>query len=175
MEREKKANKKMNVLKEDRQASGLLVGKVSTPAEALAYPLTSVPLALADPDKSLKSQNIKSALQNKLISLAGAAHLTFETNSPINWFVDCMSALNALEPKPTWKDFADAVLSYCTPNDTLNVRRLSIIFDSYEQSYIKQMMQRKRGYSDNRVFITSLKQKMPQGKSFDAFLSNSEH
>ena len=37
------------------------------------------------------------------------------------------------------------------------------------------MTQRKRGYSYNRVFITSLKQKMPHGKSFDAFLSNSEN
>ena len=187
MEKEKKANKKVDILKEDRQAFGLLVGKALTlfypppckigltPAEALAHPLTSVPLSLADPDKSLRSQNTKSILRNELISLADAGKLNLNANSTVDWYVDGMLAVNSIEPEPTWKDFADAVLSYCTPRDKLNVRRLSIVFDSYGQHSIKQMTQMKRGYSINRVFITSLKQKMPQGKSFEAVLSNPEN
>ena len=39
----------MNVLKEDQQAFGLLVGKVPTSEEAHSYPLRTVPLALATP------------------------------------------------------------------------------------------------------------------------------
>ena len=41
------------MIKEDRQAFGLLVAKVQTPSEALKYPLTTVSLALATPDQIL--------------------------------------------------------------------------------------------------------------------------
>ena len=41
------------MIKEDRQAFGLLVGKVQSPSEALKYPLTTVSLALAKPDQTL--------------------------------------------------------------------------------------------------------------------------
>ena len=56
----------MNVLKEDRQAFGLLVGKVTTHQEVNSYPLTTVPLALATPDRDLR-QGSKAALSNYLI------------------------------------------------------------------------------------------------------------
>ena len=175
MEKEKKANKKLDTLKEDRQAFGVLVGKALTPTEALTYPLTSIPLSLADPDRSIRSQSTKSTLRNELISLSNAGKLNLETTSTKDWYVDGMLVVNSIEPQPTWKDFADVVLSYCIPKDKLSIRRLSIIFDSYDQSSIKQMTQMKRGYSANRVFITSLKQKMPQGQWFEAFLCNPEN
>lgn len=175
MEKPVNVNKKIDIMKEDKQAFGLLVGKVSTPSEALQYPLTSVPLALADPDRSLRSQNSKSTFRNEIIKMAEAVRSNINDLGTVDWFVDGMLAVNSLKPQPTWKDFADSLLSYCAPKCTLNVRRLSIIFDSYSKSTIKQMTQMKRGYSGNRVFITSLKQKMPQGKLFDLFLNNPDN
>ena len=56
----------MNVLKEDRQAFGLLVGEATTPEEAHSHPLTSVRLALATADRDLR-QGTKAALRNYLI------------------------------------------------------------------------------------------------------------
>ena len=49
----KRVSKAVNVLKEDRQAFGLLVGKATTPKEAHSHSLTSVPLALATADRGL--------------------------------------------------------------------------------------------------------------------------
>ena len=49
----KKMSPAVNVMKEEKQAFGLLVGKFSSAEEALAYPLTSIPLSLATPDGNL--------------------------------------------------------------------------------------------------------------------------
>ena len=54
------------MIKEDRQAPGLSVRKVYTPSEALKYPLTTVPLALAEPDETLRQQSTKATLCRRL-------------------------------------------------------------------------------------------------------------
>jgi hypothetical protein len=43
MEKDKRETKAVNVIKEDRQAFGLLVEKATSPEEAHSYPLTTVP------------------------------------------------------------------------------------------------------------------------------------
>ena len=53
MEKAKKDPKVVNILKEDRQAFGLLAGKATSPEEAHSYPLTTVPLALATPEREI--------------------------------------------------------------------------------------------------------------------------
>ena len=45
--RRKKTSKYVDILKEDREAFRLLVGKVKTPEESLSHPFTTIPLALA--------------------------------------------------------------------------------------------------------------------------------
>ena len=81
-------NKKIDIIKEDKQAFGLLVGEVSTPSEALEYPLTSVPLALADPDRSLRSQSTKSTFRNEIIELSDALKFNLNNLSTVDWYVD---------------------------------------------------------------------------------------
>ena len=49
-----KEPKNINILKEDKQAFGLLLGKSTSPKEAHSYHLTSVPLSLAAPDGNLR-------------------------------------------------------------------------------------------------------------------------
>ena len=49
----KKMSPAVNVMKEQKQAFGLLIGKFSSAEEALSYPLTSIPLSLATPDANL--------------------------------------------------------------------------------------------------------------------------
>ena len=63
LEKVKVKNNTLDVIKEDRQAFGLLVGKVQTPSEALKYPLTTVPLALAEPHQKLRQQSTKATLR----------------------------------------------------------------------------------------------------------------
>ena len=50
---QKKTCSAVSVLKEDRQAFGVLVGKAATLEEAFTFPITSIPLSLATPEGSL--------------------------------------------------------------------------------------------------------------------------
>ena len=142
LKKKKKTAKNIDILKEDRQAFGLLVGKVRTQGEALPYPLTSSPLALAFPDNTLR-QSQKAPLRNLLIEDAKA--LCKQQNEVSDWFIDGMAAVNSIgSKKDTWKEYADKFLKYCMPKDSSRVNSLSIIFDSYKQNSIKQMTQLER-------------------------------
>ena len=80
--------KAVNVLKEDRQAFGLLVGKVTTSEEVHSYTLTTVPLALATPERDLR-QGSKAALRNYLIEESNS--ITEELPTRGNWLLmDCL-------------------------------------------------------------------------------------
>ena len=87
----KKMSPAVNVMKEEKQAFGLLVGKFSSAEETLAYPLTSIPLLLATPDGNLR-QSSKATFRN---------HIMHESNSIIeispyhhaSWIIDDMAAL----------------------------------------------------------------------------------
>ena len=168
LEKKKKNNKVLDIIKEDRQAFGLMVGKVAKAAEALAYPITTVPLALAEPDMTLRQQQ-KHPLRKHIYESAIA---TNGKPSDLNdWFVDGMAAVRSTPCKDTWEEFAEAILKYCMPKDCSSVRCLTIVFDSYERSSIKQMTQLGRGYS-TVTFHTSMKQTMLKGDAWSAFLHN---
>ena len=99
LKKKKKTAKNIDILKEDRrQAFGLLVGKVRTQGEALPYPLTSSPLALAFPDNTLR-QSQKAPLRNLLIEDAKA--LCKQQNEVSDWFIDGMAAVNSIGSKKT--------------------------------------------------------------------------
>ena len=63
LEKLKVKNITLDVVKEDRQAFGILVGKVQTPSEALKYPSTTVALALTEPDQTLCQLSTKATLR----------------------------------------------------------------------------------------------------------------
>lgn len=72
MEKKKRVPKSVSVLKEERQAFGLLAAKAMNLRDALKYPITSVPLAIANPDSSIKFSE-KSELRNALIKKSDAS------------------------------------------------------------------------------------------------------
>ena len=137
--------------------------------------MATITLALADVDKILRSQTTKSVLRNHIIKTAKAAKSKLETEDTVDWYVDGMLTVNSVAYNDSWGNFSDAVFSYCTPKENVKIRRISIIFDSYGESSIKQMTQSKRGSSQKRVYITNLKQTMPQGKLWNSFLKNPEN
>ena len=65
--KEKKTLQAVSIIKEDRQAFGMIIAKATSLGEAFQYPITSVPLSLATPDATLR-QSDKAALRNFLIS-----------------------------------------------------------------------------------------------------------
>ena len=69
-----KAPKAVSIVKEDRQAFGLLVGKAASLEEVFAFPITTIPLSLATPDVALRQGN-KAVFRNFMIK---------ESNSLVN-------------------------------------------------------------------------------------------
>ena len=74
-----------------------------------------------------------------------------------------------------YKDFADAILSYCKSKVGICPKSLTIIFDSYNSTPITQSTQIKRGQPGRRVYITSMMQKMLTRDDWDKFLNNVEN
>ena len=58
-----------------------------------------------------------------------------------------------------YKDFTDAILSYCKPKVDTCPKSLTIMFDSYNSTSITQSTQIKRGQPGRRGYITSMMQK----------------
>ena len=170
LEKVKVKNNTLDMIKEDRQAFGLLVGNFQSPSEALKYPLTIVSLTLAEPDETLRQQSTKATMRRFLYKKSDAIYN--QTPEEADWLVDGMAAVAAVTPQETYKDFADATLSYCKPKDVACPKSLTIIFDSYNSTSIKHSTQIKRGQSGRRVYITSMMQKMPTRDDWDKFLNN---
>ena len=112
LKKEKKQEKKIDVLKKDHQAFGLLVGNVKTPEEALAHPLTTIPLALANPYNSFQ-QVSKATLRNHLAEESKV--LCDVTNEEADWFTDGMAAVNAVNVAETWEDYGNKFLEFSKP------------------------------------------------------------
>ena len=66
LEKVKIKNNALDMVKEDKQVFGILVGKVRTPSEALKYPLTTVALALTEPDQTLRQLSTKATMRGLL-------------------------------------------------------------------------------------------------------------
>ena len=86
----------MAVIQEDRQGFGWLLCNNTNLHHALQYPITSIPLSLANPDGFLRSAP-KNLFRNELIALAKAT----ESKPPENarWIVDNMAVLRYSEAK----------------------------------------------------------------------------
>lgn len=111
---------------------------MKTPEESLEYPLTTVPLALANPTKDLW-QGSKAILRKLLIEDADA--FCEEPVEKSDWFIDGMAAvIIAVKTRDTWKEYANDFLKYCMPKDITKIRKLHIVLDSYRDSSIKQMI-----------------------------------
>ena len=73
------------MLKEDRQAFGVLVSKSATLEEAFKYPLTTVPLSIADANTAMR-QGDKAGFRNLIIKEADAVEKTHIINA--KWIYD---------------------------------------------------------------------------------------
>ena len=66
LEKVKVKSNTLDVIKEDREAFVILVGKVQTPSKALKCPLTNVALALTEADQTLRQLSTKATLRRLL-------------------------------------------------------------------------------------------------------------
>ena len=122
LEKPKQESRVVNMLKEEKQAFGSLVGKITSAEEAHSHPLTSVPLALASPEKDLR-QGSKASFRNFLISESDA--ITDESPVRAEWVIDGMGAVRSVTPRNAWAEYAEAYLKFCIPPQTNNPAKLT--------------------------------------------------
>ena len=169
---EKKTAKVINVLKEDKQAFGLLVGKSTSLTEAHSYPLTSVPLALASPDGDLR-QSAEASLRNHLMDATNAVE--DDALLKATWIIDGMAIICSMNPRVNWGSFCEAFIDNCMPPKELLPAKLEIVMDTYGEGCIKEMTQKRRGTTNRKIVIGGADQAMPKAREWPEFLSDGDN
>jgi len=102
------------LLKEDRQAFGLLISKAETLEEAFKYPLTTVALSIAESSTTLR-QGDKAGFRNFLIHNSDAAVSNFIPGA--TWIFDGIAIMRSIKPKSTFGEFFDSFLKLLSLNE----------------------------------------------------------
>ena len=100
--KQKKAPNVVQVLKEDKQALGLMVSKSVNISEAFNYPIMTVPLAITTTECSLRKSD-NGHFRNHIISVSKSCFDSVPENCA--WFCDGMAAIRSMKPRKTFKDF----------------------------------------------------------------------
>ena len=172
-EKKKIVPKAVSVLKEDRQAFGLLIAKSAKLEEAFQHPITSLPLSIATPKAELY-QSDKAGFRNFIIQESDSS----STIHPLNakWIIDGMAAVQSVKPKETYEEWFKMLIQFITPPNGSSALSIDIIMDTYLAKSVKEGTRRHRGGNPGpRTFPSGFKQKMPQGEKWLAFLSNTDN
>ena len=116
LKKTKKIRKAVSVMKEDRQAFGVILGEGVNLEEAFPYPAKSVPLRLAFPDSTL-GQNPKHHFRNYLIDVSKSCKSTPPNKA--RWIIDTMSVMTAIRVKETYKGWFKTVIKFTLPSSSL--------------------------------------------------------
>ena len=169
MEKKKKVAKALSLLKEDRQAFGLLVAKAISIEEAFRFPVKTLPLSLATPEGQLR-QSDKAVLRNFLACESNA--LTTECPTDAVWLIDRMAAFRSLKPKSTYAEWFLHVLKSVTPSCDARPKKIALINDTYRPDSIKAGTRETRGASSRRVYLQGFNQMQLQGREWQEFFNN---
>ena len=168
----KRPPKEISILKEDRIAFGLIISKSMNLETAFKYPITSLPLAIADPDSTLRSSS-KSSLRNYLIDESGASLKSAPKNC--SWLIDGMAAVRTVGTKKTYKEWIKALVTFITPLDEVEPIQFGMINDVYIEGSTKNCTRSKRGESGGIVKVEGFEQHMQHGRSWHEFLCNAKN
>ena len=174
-----KKDSKAKTIEVNRSILGSLIavstrtGQVIDFKKALTYPLSSVPLSLANPDGTRRS-TAKSKLQSIILDQSSVQISHPRKNSPDKstvsaFLIDMMASIRTLKEIPdtyellTWKFIRSIPSGY---------DRIDIIADTYREVSIKTAERNKRGESQ-RIMIQSEQSKIP--RNFQEFLKNGEN
>ena len=166
IEKPKKTPKAVSILKEDRQAFGLLVSKAASIEEAFAFPITTIPLSLTTPDGALR-QGDKAVLRNFMIKESNSLVKTPPENG--RWIIDGMALFRSMKPKETYKAWFKSVLQCANPDHNAKAIQVEIVNDQHLQISTKASTRQKRGESSRRVHIESVEQTCPRVKIGNSF------
>ena len=171
-EKKKTTPKAVSLLKEDRQAFGFIVAKSVSLEEAFQYPITTVPLAVATSESTLRQTN-KASLRNYLMNKSGS--ISEDTPKYCSWFIDGLAAIRSLRPKKTYREWLKSLLQFITPPKEAEATQVVLVNDTYKEDSIKGGRRKERGESGPRVRIEGFDQHMLQGSKRQDFLNSGEN
>eukprot|EP00794_Sanderia_malayensis_P014444 gene14444-15947_t len=117
-EKKKKTGKVLSVLKEDRQALGIIVEKCHNKRDAFSHCLTTYPLAIATTDGKLYQPGSKAKFRNYSIEEADASIMSPPLQA--TWIYDAMATIRASKPAKMRGDYMANQLRSFTPASPLN-------------------------------------------------------
>ena len=127
---------------------------------------------MAEPDQTLRQQS-KATPRRRIYQKSDS--IVKETPNGTDRLVDEMAATAIVPPQETNKDFADAIFIYCKPKDVTCPKSFIAIFDTYNNTSVKQPTQIRRGQPSLRVYITSMMQKIPKRRDRNNIFNNEEN
>ncbi|CAM1319293.1 Uncharacterised protein r2_g2746 [Pycnogonum litorale] len=172
LEKVKRTPAAITVVKEDRQAFGLLVSKPGNLQEAFTHPITSVPLSIATADSTLR-QSDKATLQRFLLEESQC--IKDKPSKSAVWIVDGMAAVRSLKPKTTYRAWMNSLIKFVTPKAEMNASEVHIVNDTYLDKSVKNDTRKKRGEPGPRVHLEGYDQNMLQGSKWHEFLYRNEN
>ena len=172
VEKSKVAPRAVNILKENRQAFGIMVSKTYSLEEAFSYPITSVPLSGAIPEGTLR-QGEKVSFRNFHISSAEASHSHIPKNC--SWYIDEMSTVRSTKPGKTYLEWFRRFERFILPPIEAEPVAAGIINDTYRDDSLKRGTRKERGESDVKVLIEGFEQHMLQGTKWQEVLTRGDN
>ena len=170
--KEKKTKKAVDVMKEDRQAFGILIAKSVSLEEAFKFPITSVPLAVANPDRTLR-QGDKASLRNMLIENSSSSSTIIPQGC--TWLIDGMAVIQTVKPQETFREYYKKVIKFIEPPQFSNPKIVGMINDTYFKDSIKEGTRRSRGTGGSKVSIEGFEQHMLKGLQWKEFLHRGDN
>ena len=130
----KKIPKVQTIMKEDCHAFGVIAAKAVSLEEAFAFAITFVPLAIANPDNTLR-QTDKSCFRNMLILECNAMEKEVPKNA--SCFIDGMTTVRTIKPKKVYKDWLEKLITIVEPLKDSCPSFVCVINDTYIEISVK--------------------------------------
>ena len=152
-----------------------MISKCESKEEAFSYPMTSLPLSIANPNGALYSGD-EAKFRNELI---GDFYTIMESPSDSVWIIDGGHAIRQVKPRDVYREYFDDLLSWMIPDASCTPKKLVIAVDDYLKESTKELERKSRwdGKEEGkRIHVTGFNQKMPVGiQKWNNFLSNGEN
>ena len=143
-------------------------GKAINFANALKYPLSSVPLSIGNADDTKRKTN-KSTLQKIILKHSSNNVVPEIVRENTAYNVDLMATIRTMKEIPeTSEDLAWQLIKLLPSG----YKRVDIVADTYQENSINSMERKDRGNA-SKILVKSAKSKIPA--DFASFLSNNDN
>ena len=129
-------------------------------------------MSIASTDGMLRQSSTKSTLRHFLITKVPEA-INLDAPEKARWIFDGFSLYHQFKPRETYKEWFKCILLSIMPSEALNPIQIEIVNDFYGERSVKADLR----YTDQcmKYHLQSYHQKMPQGREWKKFFTNSEN